>query len=152
MNRRKILIVLVVVVGLALLALYLYRQNAKEFIPGTDANGDGIRDDVEKLIEQKYSYDPKVRIAVRELAKSIQTSIVNPNHPNGQQDLFIVNCLHYIVGDKALDIITELESITANTSARARNLYKDSARVSGTMLRGARSKEQACAYNPELLK
>jgi hypothetical protein len=152
MNRRKILITIVAVVGLALLTLYLYRQNAQQFIPGVDANGDGIRDDVERLIEQKYSYDPKIRIAVRELAKSVQTSIVDPNHPNGQQDLFVVDCLHYVAGDKSTEILTEIEFLTANTSARARNLYKESARFSGTMLRGARSKAEACAYNPELLK
>lgn len=121
-------------------------------IAGIDANHDGIRDDVEKIIDEKYSYDPKVRSAARYYAKTLQDSITHPDTTDGISDLYAVDCLHYIAPERAHEIVAVLQAAAANTYPRVRALFKESARFNGTILHGAKSREEACAFDPALIK
>lgn len=149
MNRRSLITILLAFI---LGAFFYLRYFGTESIAGVDANGDGIRDDVETLIEEKYSANPRVRSAVRHLAKNLQEAVVHPEATEEKPGTFAVDCLHYITPDQAYEIVETIQAETANTYARTRALIKESARFNGKILRHAVNQAEACAFDPSLTK
>ena len=154
MNRRRLITLLVVlfVVGGSLLFLRYCTDITHGGIAGIDANHDGIRDDLEKLIDEKWGSDPKIRSAARYLAKTYQDEILHPDTADEKAGLFAIDCLFYVAPKQAYDISKALEEAAANTYPRVNALFRESARFNGKILHGAKSREEACAFDPALIK
>lgn len=141
------LIFLILSVGLA------YKScDSDDSLKGTDANNDGVRDDVERLIEEKWGSNPKVKSAAMQLAKTFQNDITNPASTDYKTGMFAVICLRYIAHDDTTDILQTIQSAMANTSARSRALIKFDAKFNGKILSSANSREEACAFDPNLVR
>lgn len=140
------------ILSVFLFGIFLLRKcSDPKSVAGIDANHDGVRDDLEKLIDENWGSDPKVKSAARQLAKSLQESIVHPDTAD-ERGLFAVDCLFYIVPEKAGEIIDRLQAAAANTYPRVRALVKESARFSGKILIRAKNREEACGFDPLLIK
>lgn len=85
----------------------------KRTIEGIDRDGDGVRDDLQVWIDSTFTEDERVRMAVREMAKS---------HPSDCEFKNKVRCLESIVGfEKSFEIEIELMERYLNTEARQKD-------------------------------
>ena len=156
MNRNKWFLAAVVALLLGV-ALWPQRHTlGLESLAGIDHNQDGIRDDVEKLIEEKYGKDARLRLAVRQLAREYQQDIVSAgNQPvavgrlgESETSTFSskgVDCLHLLAGDRSSEILKEIQAATANTAIRIKALIHYSARFHGKVLSGEMN-PQGCDF------
>ena len=94
-------------------------------IEGIDANGNGIRDDVELAIFEKYQNDIKVRAATLQYAKALQTLITRANNETTwvaatQEKGRGFGCIFDVSnGDNVYsDRIAEVEDLVFNTETR----------------------------------
>jgi hypothetical protein len=130
----------------------LRRCNSSNSLVGIDSNHDGVRDDLEKLIDEKWGSDPKIRSAARQLAKTFQQEIENPETADNKPGLAAVDCLDYVTPEKSGEILKGLKEAAANTSARARALVRYNQRFSGTFLSGPKNRAEACSFDPALVQ
>jgi hypothetical protein len=93
-------------------------------LKGTDANNNGIRDDIDAWIRRNFS-DPKEIKAVEQAAKSLQSMIlVNKTDRFALKEVSIaggksIHCLHSIFqGGRQSEVALFLESMTSNTKER----------------------------------
>ena len=149
MNRWHYAFLLALVIFLAGL-YFLRRRGPSESLAGIDANHDGVRDDVEKIIEEKYR-DGKVKIVARELYRGMQEAMLNPAS-DAKRQLFALDCLYYVAPEIAGRVSDEIEAITLNTRARIEASWRGDAAHSGTILPKARSKKEACGFDHRLLE
>jgi hypothetical protein len=134
------------------ICFFIFRiiSNKAESLEGVDSDRDGIRDDVQAFIEKSYS-DPKVRIVAGELHKSIQLMILKPE-TDYKRIIFAQQCLHFLYPDTSGKIGREIEAQTANTRARIKAYWKANARLSGSVISGAATNEEACSFNKTLIE
>jgi len=152
-GRKKLTTLLVALLAIGGLLFFRYRTDVTVGgIAGVDANHDGVRDDLEKLIDEQWGSDPKVKSAARYLAKTLQDSITHPDTADEKAGSLAISCLFYIAPDRAYDISKKLEEAAANTYPRVRALFRESARFNGKILHGAKSREEACAFDQTLIK
>lgn len=149
MRQWLFVVAIVIVIGMAFFPILRPGILIGETIAGVDANKDGVRDDLEKLIEAKYSYNPKVRSVARQLAKTYQAEIENPNTTPVQPGLDAVDCLVDIADLAGDEILKTIQATAANTFERARALIRYSARFNGQILS---SSQNPCSFDPELSK
>ena len=88
----------------------------------------------------------------RQLAKTLQNSILHPSITDVKEGLLAVDCLHYVTPKLAHDIFKSLEAATGDTYPRVKALIQESARFNGKILEGAKSREEACSFDPQLIK
>lgn len=97
-------------------------------VEGVDANGNGIRDDIDQFIERNYATEPQ-RQAARQLAKYLQQALVIDKQnraalkENSVRGMHAVHCTFIRFdganGSKhAAKVVDELEAVTTNTKAR----------------------------------
>jgi hypothetical protein len=60
-------------------------EAGKQTLEGMDADGDGVRDDVQRWIYRRYSNEELKRKAMLQYAKALQASIVNVNRDRPEQ-------------------------------------------------------------------
>jgi hypothetical protein len=104
-------------------------------VAGIDADGDGLRDDVQILIENQYSGSAE-RAAATQLAKAIQgllavssdktQSLVAAHSMNRA-----IDCLYALGATSFGDRVDEIEGAVVNTEARARAYAKAGTHLSG---------------------
>lgn len=117
---------------------------------GPDVNNDGVRDDVGEFIDRTYS-DEKIRIIARELHRGMQDQLANPKTWDEKRALFPVNCIYYVAPALAERVVDEIQARTIDSRARLRAFWKANARDSGSILPKARSRSEACSFDPRLL-
>ena len=122
---------------------FLGRLNSDFDLAGIDANHDGVRDDVEALITERYS-DEKVRLGARHLHQGIQAAILDPVGHDENMILCAARCLRHVT--KAGAVGKEIESHTANTRARIRAYMKAEARDGGKIIGCPLDFEESCLY------
>lgn len=97
-------------------------------LPGPDANGNGVRDDVDALIASKYT-DSAQRAAATQLAASLQAALlVDKANPSAVKAVSVrtsrsINCVYQRFdgvngGASPAAVVQELGSVTTNTKAR----------------------------------
>ncbi len=107
----------------------------KESVAGVDADGDGLRDDVQIFVYDTYS-DPAARTASIQLAKSLQQLIVTGTTKSkaltaaGSMNKAI-DCLYSLDVEKFGDRVEGIEAVVINTGARAQAYAKAGAFLSG---------------------
>ena len=117
-----------------------------ETISGIDANNNGIRDDIEAFIVQRYA-EPKERAAMMQFARSVQASLLVDKFDQSAlqalslKDSYAVNCVFNVLNpernaDNGLPEIAarEIVSLTTNTKARSKAYLMYSYALSGFVL------------------
>lgn len=117
-------------------------------IAGSDRNQNGVRDDVEEHI--KTIKHPKVRLAASQLARSYQNNILNPKTPY-EPAMKAVSCLFRVsstYGEDGLEILSDIQSMMGNTTARREALIKYSSQFNGKILFDQDHFGNPCAFEP----
>ncbi|MCK6594950.1 MAG: hypothetical protein L6Q33_07100 [Bacteriovoracaceae bacterium] len=110
-------------------------------IAGVDTDNDGIRDDVQRWINEEFGDQPKVKMAMREAAILRQQSFLNVDDKNAsilisKKRLDSNLCLYSIVGnDKGTKLLNGLKSLLLNTKDRIYTDIKINANFSGQSYR-----------------
>ena len=113
-------------------------------LEGIDANGNGIRDDIDAYIERNYSTEPQRR-AARQLAANLQkTLLVNKADRAALNQVEMeggraVHCIFLRFGGAngskhPAAVSQELESVTANTKDRLKAYLAYSKAMDGTVM------------------
>lgn len=96
------------------------KENNKT-VAGIDSDGDGIRDDIQRWINEEFSSQPKVKMAMRQVAMGRQLDLLSVNNKEqsviaGKKFLNDRTCLKFILGiDERSRLTRELESKLLNT-------------------------------------
>ncbi|MDO9183960.1 MAG: hypothetical protein Q7U04_16205, partial [Bacteriovorax sp.] len=129
-------------------------------VAGVDSDGDGIRDDIQRWINETYSSRPKVKMAMREIAMGKQLDLLSVGNKEqsviaGKKMLDNYHCLYSIVGlDAGAKLGRELESKLLNTKDRLYSDIKADANFSGQAYESPITPEgdkALCAFNPDSL-
>jgi gamma-glutamyl phosphate reductase len=110
MKRSLVAILLGIFLILGVFLLMPYNPSFPGPVSGIDRNHDGVRDDLEKLIEEKYGQDRKLRSIARELAKSYQMEIEHPDEYDSAHPLAIVTCLSLVAHESMSDLVNTIQS------------------------------------------
>lgn len=111
-------------------------------IQGPDTNGNGVRDDIDNYIAERYK-TPEQRAAATQYAASIQASLIVDTQDraatkaNSVRDMRAINCLGDLFLEKDMHfarVSSELLSITTNTKARLKAYLKYDKSLDGTVL------------------
>lgn len=112
------------------------KENNKT-IAGIDSDGDGIRDDVQRWINEEFSTNSEIKSAIRQIAIGKQMDLLNS--ANREQSILISkkvldsnHCLYSLTGlSKGAKIIRELNSKLLNTKERIYAEVKANSNFSG---------------------
>jgi hypothetical protein len=93
-------------------------------LKGIDANNNGIRDDIDRLISQKYSATPQMKKAAEQKARTLQNSLEVTDKIQarimGNEIRRAGNCARRSIPDikVRMQLSKEIEALTANTKER----------------------------------
>ncbi|NLF83508.1 MAG: hypothetical protein GX568_05960, partial [Candidatus Gastranaerophilales bacterium] len=76
-------------------------EQGKLTLLGIDSDGDGVRDDIQQYIYFEYKDDEATKLALIELAKRYQTTLIQAEDPvaaynNATKTIRLFECLRYI--------------------------------------------------------
>jgi hypothetical protein len=116
-------------------------EYGKQNLLGIDSDADGVRDDIQRYIYFTYPNEEKVRLALTELAKQYQTLLMKANYPdavfnNATKMARHGECLDFIKGEIAADIIAALRAEILNTRERSLAYIEYNNNLSGEIILG----------------
>lgn len=95
---------------------------------GEDADGNGIRDDVDAFIAQRYAKAPELRAAAEQIARSIQPALavdlskVDSTAALAEHEVEVMTCVLQSIGParraEVEDMINRVSDLTYDNSAR----------------------------------
>jgi len=110
-------------------------------LKGTDNNANGIRDDIDQLIEQKFSYTPEIKRAAEQEARALQQFMEAKTKEAAlkaaEQIARATRCTFKILPDPIRDyekrqaLSKELEAWTINTKERLSKYLESSKLIGG---------------------
>lgn len=106
-------------------------------LTGTDADRNGIRDDVDALIKLKYSETDAIRKVAEQRARAIQALMVSTTKEDAMRaadaTMRAARCQFNLPIDREvkLRLTKELQALTANTKERITAFYKADALLNG---------------------
>lgn len=127
-------------------------------IAGIDSDNDGIRDDVQRWINEEFSSQPKVKAAMEQVASGRQLDLINVNDKEksieiGKKILNDSSCLKHIVGiQKRNKLLNELELKLLNTKDRLYADVKANSNFSGQLWEapsGQDAEKALCGFDPD---
>ena len=142
-----------IAIGLVILAVVVFfhfrralNRLTSEPLEGFDRNHDGVRDDLEKLINQKYPNSERHRAAMRQDAVALQKAIL---HPDDARSIFpemmrAVDCVFYVDADHADDLGRMLEAAAVNTPERVKAYIHFNGVLSGRSYGGMGVSKNSC--------
>jgi hypothetical protein len=103
-------------------------------LAGTDANGDGLRDDVEAVIN-RFATSEAAKTALRAFGRELQASLLAPAtaaaaYDAGARVHAAMTCVGRVLPDAA-PLLREVEAVTLNTEQRFRAHLTRSALLAG---------------------
>lgn len=116
-------------------------------LKGIDADANGIRDDIDALIAQKYSDTPRIKIAAEDYARTVQgfmeAKTKQEAYDFANKSGHMIECIIDVAfpGNdiesykKRSQLIDEVVAYTANTRERFEKYWKSSALISGSTFR-----------------
>jgi hypothetical protein len=132
----------------------------QESLAGIDADGDGVRDDIEQYIALTYPDSQKTQAALTQYAKVAQTTLVDAddkeasiNHAKERSDA--LDCLTYIHGiDDAITIHAELRAQILNTKLRSEAWIMADGHLGGQVFRSTPMEERKllCNFDPDAME
>ena len=114
----------------------------EQALRGVDANRDGVRDDLEKLIAEKYGKNANEKNVARQGARALQSSLFFTDKAHAKQIAAEISrffdCVEIAFqGSKDIDDISNwLESAIINTPERSERYLEFNRTLSGQMLGG----------------
>jgi hypothetical protein len=129
-------------------------------VAGIDSDGDGIRDDIQRWINEEYAEKPKEKMAMKQFAMGAQlrlTTISNKieSIQSSRQSLNSHECMDFIAGhDQSNRNINAIRLKLLNTKDRLYADIKSDSNFSGEIYRIASDEESEkalCKFNPDTL-
>jgi hypothetical protein len=128
-------------------------------VAGIDSDNDGIRDDIQRWINEAYSSRPNVKMAMRQIATGRQLDLLAVDNKEqsiiaGKKMLDSNHCLYSIVGlDDGAKLIKELDTKLLNTKDRLYAETKANSNFSGQsyQLPEIEEEKSLCSFNPDSL-
>jgi len=127
-------------------------------ISGIDSDDDGIRDDVQRWINEEFNSNPKLKAAMRQVAMARQLDLLSINEKEksiltGKKFLDSRTCLKFIIGiNERMKLSRDLESKILNTKDRIYADTKANANFSGQVWEAPNGHEEEkalCIFDPD---
>ena len=127
-------------------------------VAGVDSDGDGIRDDIQRWINETYSTQPKIKMAMNQVAMGKQLSLMNVGNKEqsiiaSKKSLDSNSCAYVILGlDEGAKAIRVLKAKLLNTKDRLYTEIKANANFSGQswdLPSTPEAKKALCEFNPD---
>ena len=134
--KRKIIIV----IGLVLISLTFLTTKKTIFqepVEGLDRNRNGVRDDIDAFIDEKFKSSPLLQKAFRQEARAMQQIILHPEvdaHAHQKEMARAGSCIHLIAPNLSYSDAMSLEDRMYNTRERLKIYMKYNASLSGSVL------------------
>lgn len=132
--------------------------DGKQTLLGIDSDADGVRDDIQRYIHFTYPNEEKVKLALTEVAKQYQTLLFRSNDPNAVFNNATKmarhgECLDYIKGEIAADILAALRAEILNTKDRSLAYIEYSNNLSGESILGRPLADwkNSCAFDVDAI-
>ncbi|HEY5715383.1 MAG TPA: hypothetical protein VIS54_03135 [Psychromonas sp.] len=129
----------------------------KETLLGIDKDNDGVRDDIQIYIAKTYPDEEAVRLALTEMAKQYQIILMQADVPdtalnNAVKTMRHGECLDYIKGSIAADMLSELRARMFNTKDRSIEYIKYSDSLGGEFIsvRPVKDWKNSCVFDLDL--
>lgn len=116
-------------------------EAGKQTLLGIDSDNDGVRDDIQRYIYFAYPNEEKTRLALTEVAKQYQILLMQVNDPdavfnNATKMARHGECLDFIKGEDAADILAALRAEVLNTIDRSAAYINYSDSLAGEIILG----------------
>jgi hypothetical protein len=127
-------------------------------VAGVDSDNDGIRDDIQRWINEEYASQPKVKMGLKQIAMGRQLDLLivankEQSIVSSRKVLDNNHCIYSIMDpDVGHKLIKDLDSKLLNTKDRLEADIKANANFSGQAyeLPGTTEEEKArCSFNPD---
>jgi hypothetical protein len=134
-------------------------RSGTDTLAGVDADGDGVRDDVQRFIVENYGYSERGVRALNNLARSYQMQILTGDSASQEQVRTLTDqitktatCLIRSVDEKLTyeNVTDSVKNRMLNTPERRARAYKFQGLFVGGPL-DERPVEEACGYDPATL-
>jgi hypothetical protein len=135
-------------------------RSGEDTLAGVDADGDGVRDDVQRFIVENYGYSERGVRALNNLARSYQVEILTADsasreqvHNLSEQISKDASCLIRSVDKQELtfeNVTNSVRKRMMNTPERRARHYKFQGLFTGGRMYDG-SVEEACGYDPAKL-
>jgi len=133
-------------------------EAGKATLAGTDSDGDGLRDDVQRYIALTYPDSAKARLASATYAVAAGTFMVSGDDPVLANESAAalrraIDCLFALWPDDAAGILTALQPQILNTSPRIRADLHTQSLLDVTTLSAPspHNPKSSCDFNPDIL-
>jgi len=130
----------------------------KETLLGIDQDNNGVRDDIQLYIAATYPDEEAVRLALTEMAKQYQIILMQTDLPdaalnNAVKTMRHGECLDYLKGSIAADMLSALRSKMFNTKERSLEYIKYSDSLGGEFIsiRPVKNWKNSCAFDLDLV-
>lgn len=126
-------------------------------VAGIDSDNDGIRDDIQRWINEEFNSQPKTKAAIRQVAIGRQLDLLSVNDIekskiSGKKLLDNLTCLGAIAGsDEGVKIDSALKAKLLNTKDRLYAEIKANANFSGQAWSYPIDEKALCNFNPDEL-
>lgn len=136
-------------------------EAGKATLEGIDSDKDGIRDDVQRWIEQTYPASAKTRAALRQLSSDVQKSLLTTEDKaaaisSGHDLLKSLECLFFVSGnfDESVKAKTNLFDQILNTENRFKAYMKSDRHFGGQTYRLTKSSERSklCKFDANSMR
>jgi len=131
-------------------------EEGKQTLLGLDSDNDGVRDDIQRYIYLTYPNDEKVRLAIMQIAIQYQGLLSQAEDSDAAfyhatKLARHGECLDYIAGEIAAEIIAALKAEILNTRERSTAYIKYNENLAGSIIIGAPLKEwkNSCNFDPD---
>ena len=122
---------------------------------GCDADGNGVRDDVQRQVEQKYPLSQRSREALFQDARALQHYLSDDATDSGprtaQQAVDAVDCMDHVLGlDEAGAAIKWMRRIMFNRADRLEGYIQRSGKgLGGAVFAQHNELKEACTFDPD---
>lgn len=128
-------------------------------IGGVDSDNDGIRDDIQRWINEEFSSQPKVKAAMKQIAMARQLDLLSVDDKQksieaGRKMLDANECIVFIYGlEGGFRLIRELKSKYLNTKERLYAEIKANSNFSGQAYASPKGDliKNLCTFDPDSL-
>ena len=136
-------------------------EAGKATLAGVDADGDGMRDDIERYIALTYPDSAKTRAALTQIALAIQAALLDANDKGASVDhaierLNAIRCLRYVRGSsEANSIFNTFRAQLLNTKERSIAYISADDQLGGQVFPGRPPADQlksTCTFDPDVMK
>lgn len=133
------------------------KENEKT-VAGVDSDNDGIRDDIQRWINEDFGSKPKVKMAAKQVAMATQLKLLSVNDKAHsimatKKLLNDLNCIEYIAGiEQGINIENEIATKILNTKDRHYADIRANANLSGlhwSIPRKDEDRRATCSFNPD---